>query len=239
MGAAPRLATLFLLLALPVLAVVAGAATTIEHAKVSTYVGGENELRILSNYSMVYVRVVDAAGIKYYDGMLYLDENPTSTTYPYAGSITWTWEMTTSGYYVTIYDPEGNILYSAYFEQQVNEGEVAGNPVWRALKAVGSAVAAALKWVFSRVADKILGLLPDWLEAVIRSAWTIVGDFAPPLFELVAELFKVYPFIFMMMSLKYVVTGDVEGWINYVWYHVKIIRVFIDLGFKIIEAVTP
>jgi len=233
-------ATLFLLTAIlaPLLAVAAGAATTVEHVKVSAYVGGENELRILSNYSMVYVRVVDAAGVKYYDGIVYLDENPTSTTYPYAGSITWLWEATTSGYYVTVYDAEGNILYSAYFEQQVNEGDT-GNPVWRALKAVGSAVAAALKWVFGKIADKILGLLPDWLEAVLRSAWTIVGDFAPPLFELVAELFKYYPFIFMMISLKYIVTGDVEGWINYVWYHVKIIRVFIDLGFKIIEAVTP
>jgi len=93
--------------------------------------------------------------------------------------------------------------------------------------------------ILGGAADLILSLLPDWLAGILRTSWDMVSGFAPPLFALVADIFKYYPFIFMLMSLKYIVSGDMEGWLNYVWYHVKIIRIFIDLGFKIIEAITP
>ena len=109
------------------------------------------------------------------------------------------------------------------------------NPVVSLLSRLIQVIAQTLK----KAASAILSLLPDWLESVLRSSWQIVSGFAPPLFSLITDVFQIYPIIFMLVSLRYIITGDPEGLLNYWLMHVKIVKMFIDLGMKIIELLKP
>lgn len=109
------------------------------------------------------------------------------------------------------------------------------NYVKRGLSSLADKIVAGLK----TIANSILDLLPDWLRSIFESSWNIISSFAPGLFNLITDLFRVYPFIFMLISLKYILSGDMEGWINYVFLHVKLVKLFIDLGLKLIELIKP
>ncbi len=109
------------------------------------------------------------------------------------------------------------------------------NPVVAALYRIGQLLVNVLK----KVANAFLSLLPDWLSNILKSSWSIIKGFASPLFSLLSDIFKIYPFIFMLVSLKYILSGDMEGWINYVLMHVKVLKIFIDLGLKLVELLKP